>query len=279
MAGKILVLGATGNVGAPLVERLVALGETVKAASRNATPVPGAEAVRFDYADAGSLEAALEGVDRAYVMLPTGVLDALERLAPILRAAAERRVKIVLQTVFGIQNDEGNPYRQAERLLETSGTRFVILRPNWFSDNFHRFWLAGIHQGVIALPAGEGASSFIDTRDIAASAAAALTSDRFDGRAFNLTGPQALTYREAAAILSNVTGRPIAYTPIDDAAFIDTLTGAGVPQDYAAFLATIFHPVREGWTATVTPDVETLTGQAPRSLERYAQDHTTAFAV
>jgi uncharacterized protein YbjT (DUF2867 family) len=154
----------------------------------------------------------------------------------------------------------------------------VILRPNWFADNFHTFWLPGIHHGVIALPAGQGATSFIDARDIAASAAGALTTSRFDGQALNLTGPEALTYAQAAAILSEVAGRSIAYTPIDDEAFIATLTGAGVPADYARFLATIFHPVREGWTAAVTPTVESLSGKAPRSLRTYARDHAAAFA-
>lgn len=104
-----------------------------------------------------------------------------------------------------------------------------------------------------------------------------MRTDRFDGQAFNLTGPEALGYAEAAAILSAATGRPIRYLPVDDAAFIATLTGAGVPADYAGFLATIFHPVREGWTAGVTGDVATLTGAVPRSLAAYAAEHAATL--
>ena len=107
------------------------------------------------------------------------------------------------------------PYRQVEIAIEKSGVPYVILRPNWFADNFHIFWKAGIDHGVIAVPAAEGKTSFIDSRDIAASAAAALTSSRFDGKAFNLTGPAALSYGEAAEILSAVLGRKIAYQPLD----------------------------------------------------------------
>ena len=69
----------------------------------------------------------------------------------------------------------------------------------------------------------------------------------------------------------------VAYLPVDDAAFIALLTGAGVPADYAGFLASIFHPVREGWTAAVGGDVATLTGTAPRSLAAYAADHAARF--
>jgi len=277
MVGKILVLGATGNVGTPLVKALRTQGQAVKAASRSGKPVEGAEGVVFDYADPSTFGPAFEGVDRAYVMLPSGYVNAKELLLPVIEAAKARQVKVVFQSVFGVDADDSIPYRQVEIALEKSGLPYVILRPNWFSANFQPYWKAGIDPGQIAVPAGEGKSSFIDVRDIAASAAAALTSDRFDGKAFNLTGPKALSYGEAAKILSDVIGKPVAYTAISDEAFIGILTGAGVPNDYATFLASIFYPVREGWTAAVTGDVETLTGKAPRSLETYAKDNAQAL--
>lgn len=277
MTRKILVLGAGGNVGRPLVQALLARGESVKAASRSGKAVDGAEGVAFDYARPETFAAAFDGVDRAYVMLPGGHVNSKELLLPVIEEAAKRKVKVVLQSVFGVDADDSIPYRQVEIALERSGTRYVILRPNWFADNFHTYWKPGIDHGVIALPAGDGKSSFIDVRDIADSAAAALTSEAFDGRAFNLTGPEALGYAEAARLLSSVLGKPVSYQPIDDEAFIAMLTGAGVPADYAAFLAAIFYPVREGWTAAVTPDVQALTGKAPRSLGTYARDHAEAL--
>lgn len=277
MPGKILVLGATGTVGSHLVAQLLAAGEAVRVASRKATTVAGAEAVQFDLADATTHAGAFDGVDRAFLLLPAGHLDIEGALGRVIAAAAARRVKLVMMSVLGADADEANPYRRGEIALAASGVAHVILRPNWFADNFHSYWLAGIRQGVIALPAAEGRTSFIDTRDIAASAAAALRTDRFDGQAFNLTGPEALGYAEAATILSAATGRPIRYQPVDDAAFIAMLTGAGVPPDYAGFLASIFHPVREGWTAAVTGDVATLTGVAPRNLVTYAADHAATL--
>lgn len=273
MSQKILVLGATGNVGQPLVQALLARGQHVKAASRSGKPVAGAEGVVFDYARPETFHAAFDGVDRAYVMLPGGHVNSKELLLPVIQAAAARRVKVVLQTVFGVDADDAIPYRQVEIALERSGTPYVILRPNWFSDNFHNFWKAGIDHGQIALPAGTGKSSFIDVRDIAESAAVALTTDRFDGQSFNLTGPEAVSYADAAQLLSEVAGKPVRYVPIDDSAFVEALTGAGVARDYADFLASIFRPVREGWTAAVTDHVQTLTGHAPRSLATYVRDN------
>lgn len=273
MNGKILVLGATGNVGSALISQLVAAGEKVKAASRKAVPVTGAEAVRFDYGDESTYAAAFAGVDRAYVLVPAGRVDILELLTPVLKAAVERKVKVVFQSAMGVDADDSIPYRQAELFLERSGIPYVILRPNWFADNFHTYWHAGVQSGIIAVPAGDGKTSFIDTRDIAASAAAALRSSKFDNQAFNLTGPEALGYADAAAVLSKIVGRTIRYTPVDDATFTAALTSAGVPKDYASLLAALFHPVREGWTARVTSDVQTLTGRPPRSVAEYAKDN------
>ncbi|WP_137920805.1 SDR family oxidoreductase [Hydrogenophaga sp. 2FB] len=273
MSGKILVLGAGGNVGRPLLKALRARGEAVKAASRSGAAVDGAEGVVFDIANPATHAAAFEGVDRAYVMLPAGNVQARALLMPVVDALIARKIKIVFQSVFGVDADDSIPYRQIELAIERAGVPFVILRPNWFADNFHTYWKAGVDHGVIAVPAAQGKTSFIDARDIAASAAAALTTERFDGKAFNLTGPEAVGYADAAALLSEVTGKPIVYQATDDDSFIAMLTGAGVPNDYASFLASIFHPVREGWTAAVTDHVQQLTGQAPRNLRRYALDH------
>lgn len=171
------------------------------------------------------------------------------------------------------------PCAKWEILLEKSGTPHVILRPNWFSDNFHHFWKAGLDQGQIALPAGDSRTSFIDVRDIAASAIAALTSTAFDGKAFNLTGPEALSYADAAAILSEVTGKPVRYAATSDKAFIDMLENNGVPTANAAHMASIFHPVRQGWMSVVTDDVMKLTGKRPRTLREYAQDKVAALTA
>ncbi|EGE59827.1 UNVERIFIED_ORG: uncharacterized protein YbjT (DUF2867 family) [Rhizobium esperanzae] len=277
MSSKILVIGANGTVGRHVVDGLLAKGEAVKAASRAGKLVANAEGVVFDYAKPETFGPAFDGVDRAYVLLASGYADSKGMLLPVIEAAAARKVKVVLQSAFGVDADDAIPYRQVEIALEKSGTSYVILRPNWFSDNFHTFWKPGIDHGQIALPAAEGKSSFIDARDVAASGVAALTSSSFDGKAFNLTGPEALSYTQAAAILSEAIGKPVSYNAVSDEVFIDMLTGAGVSADYASFLALIFYPVRQGWTAVVNGDVETLTGKAPRSLQTYAADYAATL--
>jgi uncharacterized protein YbjT (DUF2867 family) len=273
MSGKILVVGATGTVGRHLVAALVARGEQVKAASRTPSPIAGAESVAFDFADPA---AALDGVNRLYLLSPTGELDPLGLLGPVIAEAARRKVKIVLQTAIGVDADDHIPLRQVELAVERSGTPFVILRPNWFSDNFGTYWKGDILNGAIRVPAGNGATSFVDARDIADSAAGALTSDRFDGKAWILTGPEAVSYGQAAELLSRFYGRAVGYQPIDDETFVGNMVRVGLSEGYAQLLEAIFHPVREGWTAGVTDAVETLSGHAPRTLEQWANDNVKA---
>lgn len=279
MTQTTLVIGATGTVGRHIVAGLLARGVTVKAASRSGQDVDCADGVAFDFSKPDTVAGALDGVASLYLLMPAGYLNVLDLLLPVVAEAARRNIKIVFQSVVGVDADDAIPYRQIEIAIEKSGVPFVVLRPNWFSDNFHTFWKPGLDYGQIALPADHGKSSFIDARDIAASAVVALTTSAFDGRAFNLNGPEALTYAEAAAILSKGLGKPVSYTAISDDAFIDILKGAGVPADYASFMATLFYPVRQGWTGAVTDDVRVLTGKVPRTLATYVEDYAGALTA
>ncbi len=279
MSGSILVLGATGTVGRLLVPELLARGERVRAASRSGQPVGGAEGVPFDYRDAAMVEAALGDADRVWALVPAGQLDSPALLRPVVEAAARRGAKVVMMTARGADADPSIPYAQAERMLAESGAPWAVLRPNWFMDNFLSYWAPDLARGEIALPAGDGRTSFIDARDIARAAAGALTSDRGDGRAWDLSGPEALTYAEAAEVLSGAGGRPVAYRATDDASFVARMTAAGMPADYAGFLAAILGAVRAGYAAQVTDSVERLSGARPRSLRAWAQDHAAALGA
>lgn len=274
---KILVTGASGTVGTLLVAALVARGQQVKAASRSGRPFDGAEAVRFDYTDRATYAAAFDGVDRLYLLMPADSLEVEAFLLPVIAFAAERNVKVVMQSMMGVEHAPEEPFHQVEQALKASLARWVLLRPNWFADNFHGIWAPAVAHGDVALPAADGASSFIDARDIAACAAAALNTDRFDNQAFTLTGPQALGYGEAAALLSRAAGRRIGYTPISDDAFVAALQSAGLPEAYGRMLTGLFSAVREGHTALVSDGVEVLTGRSPRELAQYAADHRAAF--
>ena len=209
---KIAVLGANGTVAQHIVPALLQTGHQVFAASRSGKSESAAVGISVDFAEPNTFAPLFQQVEAAYVMLPTGNVDIEAKLLPIIDIAAKNNVKVVFQSVFGVDADDSIPYRKVELALIASGIPYVILRPNWFMDNFHTFWLAGIKHGELALPAGDARTSFIDARDIADSAVSALTSDRFDGKAFNLTGAEALSYAQAIELIRSAIDKPVTYT-------------------------------------------------------------------
>ncbi|MBX3607209.1 MAG: SDR family oxidoreductase [Piscinibacter sp.] len=274
---RILVVGASGTVGTELSRLLAAQGETVvKATSRQ----PGAaDQVRLDLVSRAGLKEAFDGIDRAFFLAPPGHADQEALLAPLIDEARSRGLtKVVLMTAMGANADENAPMRKAERRLEASGLAYNIIRPNWFMQNFNSFWLHGIQTaGQIFLPVGSAKGSFIDARDIAAVAARLLTGDAFANRDFDLTGPRALDHTEAAAILTQVTGKAIGFTDITPEAMLEGLLGAGLPKDYAAFMVLILGYFKAGYAERTTDAVLQITGQAPRTFEQYAKDYRASW--
>jgi len=280
---KILVLGSTGRVGHVLTHHLIDAGEQVRAATRNPasfSPFAGAEPVLFDYTDPSTFAPALEGCDRVFLLEPQPSLPAAPHtfMAPFIEAASRAQCRIVMMSSASVGFDPNDPLHPVEEEVQRSGAPFVILRPNWFMDNFHTLWLEPILQaGVIPVPAGDSRSAFIDSRDVALTAASVLHSGDGDGRIFTLTGPQSLTYSEAASTLSKVSGREISYVPVEDEPFLQSLLEAGLPREAAEYVTGLFIHTRRGEAAAVTSDMKTLTGQAPRPFSQYAHDHASAW--
>ena len=275
---KILILGASGNVGSALAQQLTAAGETVVRATSKKDNLQ-ADQVHYDIAQNVGLEAALEGVDRVFVLMPPGYTNQDELAAPLFAAARERGLKkVVFMTAMGANADPNTPMRKAEIALEQSGLPYNIIRPNWFMQNFNSFWIQGIlAQGKIFLPVGDAKGSFIDARDIASVAATLLTSDTFANRDFDLTGAESLDHHEVAAILSEVTGKTITYQEVSPEAMRSNLLAAGLPADYSEFLLLILSFFKLGYAAAVLPSVEEITGKAPISFRQYAQDYRQAW--
>lgn len=276
---RTLVLNATGKVSALVISELEARGLPVVAASRQPGPSSThVERVRFDYAEPSTFDAALDGVDRLFWVSPPMVHDSHALTAPFLERASKQVKKLVLMTAAGVETSDAIPMRRIELDVERRGPAFVHLRPTWFMDNFHTFWVGAIkHDGVIPLPAGDGSTAFIDARDIAASAVAALVRDDIANQAFTLTGPASLTYAQAAEVLGRAAGREIRYVPIDDAAFIEGGRAAGIDPVYGKMLTELFAVVRAGWSPAPTDAVQQLTGKPPRDLASYANDFASAW--
>jgi uncharacterized protein YbjT (DUF2867 family) len=279
--GRILVLGSTGNVGSAVVNELARAGASVRAASRDpakATVPAGVEKVRFEYTAPETFAPALAGVDTVFLLAPAGHADTFALTAPFVELATKQVKKIVVMTASGVEFNDAAPLRKIELAVEKSGVKYVFLRPNWFMDNFHTYWLAPIRQaGVIPVPAADAKSAFIDSRDIGAVAAAVLLTDKYDGKGITVSGAEALSYGEAAAILSKAAGREIKYAPVEDGPFHQSLVQAGLSEDYAGLLTALFGFVRQGFAAAPSATVQEITGKPARTLAQYAADHAAVW--
>jgi uncharacterized protein YbjT (DUF2867 family) len=276
---KILVTTPNGKVGSELVKRLEAARIPFRLGARSPDKVrathPGAEIARLDYDDPASLAAAVDGVDTLYLAAPGDFAAA--RVTPLVDAAKAARVRrIVKLSAMGAEMSD-NPLSQADRYVESSGLEYTLVRPTWFDQNFSTTHAAAIRQGAWAEPAGTGKTAFIDTRDIADVAFAALTRDGHAGKAYALPGPEVMDRHRVASILSGVLDRPVAYLPVDDAQFRASVQGF-IPPSYVELLSALYAGVRAGWTEVRTETVAQVLGRAPIAFEQFARDHRNAWA-
>lgn len=273
MAKSFLIVGGTGTVGSEVARLLKEAGHSIRVTTRSPPKTP--DQVRAELSTGEGLDAAFAGVQRAFFLSPVGYPDQYPILDPLIRKAREAGLeKVVLMTANGVEANDAAPMRRAELDLEKSGLAYDIIRPTWFMQNFNSFWLRDIlEHGAIRLPAGDGKTGFIDSRDIAAVAASLLAGDGLANQAFTLTGPEALDHHQAARILSEASGKKIVYRDIDPAEFKRGLQAAGMVEAYADILVMSMGFLKSGLSATVSDSVESILGRPPGYLEAYARDY------
>ncbi|MEU3355952.1 NAD(P)H-binding protein [Streptomyces sp. NPDC037389] len=266
MSETFLVLGATGKTGRRVADRLREAGKTVRAASRSGE-------TRFDWQDESTWAAALAGVHAVYLVAPTVPSQAWQVVPPFVRQAASAGVRrLVLLSARGIDAAGDDKFLTSEHAVQGSGVEWTILRPTWFAQNFSEaFFLPQILEGVLAVPTGEGKEPFIDVEDIADVAVAALTRDGHSGKVYELSGPEALTFGEAAAKIAAVLGREIRFVDLDGEAFLKGSVEAGVPEEHAGVLLGLFTAIRNGFDTHLSTGVRDALGREPRGFDAYAR--------
>lgn len=282
----ILVTGATGAVGSHVVRELQQRGVGVRALVRDPERAmfgPEVELAVGDFADPGSLRAAMDGVDSVFLSCPNApTQEEWETVA--IDVAAEAGVRrIVKLSAFGAERGSPVAFWDAHARIEThlrSGTvPFVLLKPHFFMTNVLGA-AGGVRQaGAIFLPVAGAKVAMVDPRDVAATAAVTLTSDGHDGRSYAPSGPEAVTFDDVADALSAVLGRWVSFVAVPDDAAYAQLVGAGVSEEFATPLVATFAALRGGAGAQVTDAVRVLTGWEPRSIGEFLSDHADAFAA
>jgi uncharacterized protein YbjT (DUF2867 family) len=280
----ILVFGASGKTGSATVEALLARKAAFRAvyrdpASRAAARRRGIDAVSADYRDAASLDAALAGVERIFLVAPpVPVLAELEQAAveAAVRAGARQVVKVSAWDVPGGRYQFTLPHQVVEALIVRSGLQWTFLRPNGFMQQLLASAPMIRDTGTWVFPLSGGVS-LIDTRDVGRVAAEILTGSEHEGQAYELSGPEALTQDRQMAILSEALGREIRFVAPPDEEWRAGALAAGLPEWLADRLIDLQRYFRNGEASRITGEVERLTGSPPTSFRRFAQDYASAF--
>ncbi|MFD5759965.1 NAD(P)H-binding protein [Streptomyces sp. NPDC127044] len=268
-----LLIGATGTTGSRVVAGLIAEGHRVKAAGRSATPVEGAEPVRFDWNEPATFGAALDGVDRVYLIPPIGSSDPAAVMLPFLRRARSAGVhRAVLLSSSAIPAG-GPAVGQVHQALPGLFEQWAVLRPSWFMQNFAGFTphARSIREdGVILTATGDGRVGFVDAEDIAAVAVRALTDEQAPDADLILTGPQALSYDDVAAIITEVGGRPVVHRHLTFDQLRDRWS-AEIPLEFATMLARMDRAIADGAEDRTSDTVQRLTGRTPGTFRAFAE--------
>ncbi|EJC82368.1 putative nucleoside-diphosphate sugar epimerase [Rhizobium leguminosarum bv. trifolii WSM2297] len=260
---EIVLVGGSGKTGGRIFKRLEARGLNVRAASRSS-------ARPFDWEDRSTWRGALEGASSAYVAFQPdlSVAWAAEAIEVLARIAVECGLDHIV--LLSGRGEEGA--LRSEAALKASGIGTTILRASWFCQNFSEgAFLEPLRAGRLQLPAGEIREPFLDADDIADAAVAALTDPRHRNKTYELTGPRALTFRQAVAEIAEAAGRPIAYEQVSMADFTGGLAAAGLPQGVIELLEELFGQVLDGRNSSTMSGVTEILDRPATDFSQYAR--------
>ncbi len=279
----ILITGGTGKVGSPLVEQLSAAGVKFRVLSRTPSKVPvvkGAEVVKGDLTHDASLDAALAGVDKLF-LLTNSFPGSQELQNHVIDRARAKGVKhVVRQSVVGAELNSpvvlSRWHAANDAHLQASGLKWTILRPGSFVQNL--LGSAGTikKDGAFYSCAKDGKLCQIDARDIAAAAAHVLTTDGHEGKTYTLTGQEPLSYAQMAERIGKYLGKPVKYVDLPPEQFKGGLVSAGLPEWLAADYVTMAQGFAQGWAATPDPTLPGLIGKV-RDFADFLDGYGYAF--
>jgi uncharacterized protein YbjT (DUF2867 family) len=282
---KVLVTGASGNVGKYVVKELLKMGEKVVTAGTDTKKLKNmfgdkVDVVEFDFTNEQTFKDALNSVDRVFLMRPPH-LGKPQDLYPFIDYMKSSNIKLVcFLSLMGVENNTIPPHHKIEKYIESSGIPYANIRPGFFMQN-----VSGVHSveirenNKILIPAGKSKTSFIDAADIGLSTAVLLHEpEKYRNTAHTVTGPEALDYYQVAEILSRITGRKITY---DKPGYLKYrsyyIKKRGLDKGYVNVTVALYFMTRMGTAKEVTDDFYNLTGKKPRTFKEFAIENFEAF--
>jgi len=275
----ILVTGATGTIGSSTVKALKARNARFKVGVRSPEKAKelGVETVLFDWDKPETFGPALQGVEKVFLLTPTS--DKQDQHAKSLVDAAKKAgVKhIVKLSVTGVDSEPGiffgRLHKGAEKAIKDSGIAWTMLRPTFFAENFVNFY--GVDpkkDSTVYLPHGNAKVVWVDGRDVGEVAAAVLTTPGHEGKAYDLTGPEALDNNQVLSIFSQAFGHKYNYVDVPEAAASKGMSDMGMPKWLVDGMMELHYIIKAGWSGTPANGVKEVLGRPARTVKDFATD-------
>ncbi len=270
---KALVIGASGILGSEIVNFL-SKEISLKAGFRDESKFINkqhVESVYFDYENEDSIDLALNGIDKVLLMAPPLDFGSYEKLSPVVKKMKNLGIKkVVLISALGMDANDEAPLRKIELDLIKDDFDYVILRPNFFMENFSTGGFSSFkHTQELALPCAEGKTSFLSAIDIAKVVTKVMTDDKYSKKEFNLTGNEALTIEESIAIINQVKNSNYKYTDIEAEKLKEILISIGMNYSNVDFLLMLLSFIKAGYLSVITNDVKEILGTEPMSFKEF----------
>lgn len=280
MTHPILVTGASGHIGTPLVQELKQAGVPFNLMRSQGTPDTNTRIASFD--DVPALTRAFEGIHTLFLLFPL-TENKLQRARNAAQAAKAAGVTHIVRSsgagadptsAFALPRLQG----QIDAVLADTGIATTFLRPAAFMQNHAGFMAGAVKSGTVYAAQGDAAQSLIDARDIGAAAAAVLRDPApHAGKAYTLTGGESLTTQQFLDVIAAVLGHPVRYQPVSFEQAVQAMNGMGMPPWMVALFDSLNRIVAAGYAAGVSPDLPLLVGRPAINAARFARDHASAW--
>ena len=288
MKGKILITGATGNLGGLVIDALLTKIEANQIAGlvrdpnkAEALQAKGVDIREGNYDDEGSLEKAFQGIEKIYFISGSDLDKRVAQHKNIVAAAEKAGVKHVIYTSFGRKNESENSpiypvakgHLAAENALKNAPLDVTILKHNLYMEVIPMF--AGdnlLESKTLFLPAEDGKTGFMARKDMANLAAEILTAKGHENKTYEVSGNKAYSFSEIATLISEVSGTEINYVSPNADEFTETLKSYGVPQPAIDMTLMFAKGIAQGEFNETASIYKDLTGNEPTSLKEFLKE-------
>jgi len=284
MTEKILITGATGNVGKETIRKLlnssndqieIIAGVRDLNKSKKSLNYDKINFAKFNFKNKKLIKNSLKDIDRMLLIRPPAISKVKKYIHPVIKEAKNKNIKqIVFLSLQGVENNPLVPHYKIEKLIKEEKVPYTFLRPSFFMQNLSTTHKKEIKENdEIYIPAGKGKTNFIDVRDIADVASLVLTEKNHINKAYEITGKEALSYYEVANVLSEKLGREITYKDPSIISFFIKKKKEGLNIGKILVMIGLYTVARLGKANKSTNEIKNLLDREPIFLSEFVEDY------